>query len=332
METNLVFRNEGGVAVTTSALVAETFGKEHKIVVRDIDNLLGKLQSVENQCSTDLYYVAPLFDEYFEDVPLPCGGTKQAKRYFMNEEGFTLLVMGYTGQKAMEFKVKYMAAFKSMKEQLMANAQTISQLSDQVSELKEQITYADKLIEAEKEISRLNDRIKSFDCECTPHDREWWLMQAAMDPNANMHPERMSFNEFFFEVLRNPGNICTPVSANELLITWLMENEIVITKQNLKRFRPMFRRAVEYYCDRYNVKFNPFWAFATDRERNEKAFFRRNLQSRFNGDRMVYPRERKIYGVERCWVFFRSGQESSASPDSLHAPTEYTALKKSPFN
>lgn len=332
METNLVFRNEGGVAVTTSALVAETFGKEHKIVVRDIDNLLGKLQSVENQCSTDLYYVAPLFDEYFEDVPLPCGGTKQAKRYFMNEEGFTLLVMGYTGQKAMEFKVKYMAAFKSMKEQLMANAQTISQLSDQVSELKEQITYADKLIEAEKEISRLNDRIKSFDCECTPHDREWWLMQAAMDPNANMHPERMSFNEFFFEVLRNPGNICTPVSANELLITWLMENEIVITKQNLKRFRPMFRRAVEYYCDRYNVKFNPFWAFATDRERKEKAFFRRNLQSRFNGDRMVYPRERKIYGVERCWVFFRSGQESSASPDSLHAPTEYTALKKSPFN
>lgn len=332
MDTSLVFRNESGVAVTTSYLVAKTFSKEHKHVVRDIENIESKLQCVENQYSPILDGCKTMFSEYTQDIIVANGAVKKVKGYVMNRDGFTLLVMGYTGQKALEFKLRYIKAFNAMEQQLMANAQTISQLSNQVSELKEQITYADKLIEAEKEISRLNNRIKSFDCECTPHDREWWLMQAAMDPNANMHPERMSFNEFFFEVLRNPGNICTPVSANELLITWLMENEIVITKQNLKRFRPMFRRAVEYYCDRHNVKFNPFWAFATDRERKEKAFFRRNLQSRFNGDRMVYPRERKIYGVERCWVFFRSGQESCASPDSLHAPTEYTALKKSPFN
>lgn len=332
MDTNLVFRNESGLAVTTSALVAETFGKEQFTVVRDIDNLVSKLYQIENQCTTKLYGHQQMFEPFFEDVQQPNGGVKPAKRYYMNRDGFTLLVMGYTGQKALEFKLRYIAAFNAMEKQLMANHQTIAQLSSQVNELKEQMTYADKLIEAEKEISRLNNRIKSFDCECTPHDREWWLMQAAMDPNANMHPECMSFNEFFFEVLRNPANICTPVSANELLITWLMENEIVITKQNLKRFRPMFRRAVEYYCDRFNVNFNPFYMFATDRERKEKAFFRRNLKSRFNGDRMVYPRERKIFGMERCWVFFRQGQASSSKPESLRNPTEYTGLKKNASN
>lgn len=332
MDTNLVFRNESGVAVTTSYLIAKTFSKEHKHVVRDIDNLVAKLYDIDNQCSPNLDGCKTLFSEYTQEVIVANGAVKKVKGYIMNRDGFTLLVMGYTGQKALEFKLRYIDAFNAMEKQLMANHQAITQLSSQINELKEQITYADKLIEAEKEINRLNNRIKSFDCECTPHDREWWDMQSAMDPNANMHPECMSFNEFFFEVLRNPANVCTPVSANELLITWLMENEIVITKQNLKRFRPMFRRAVEYYCDRFNVKFNPFYMFATDRERKEKAFFRRNLKSRFNGDRMVYPRERKIFGMERCWVFFRPGQASSPKPEALHNPTEYTGLKKNPFN
>ena len=48
METNLVFRNESGVAVTTSFLVAETFGKEHKHVIRNIEDLLTKIEVTDN--------------------------------------------------------------------------------------------------------------------------------------------------------------------------------------------------------------------------------------------------------------------------------------------
>lgn len=156
METDIVYRNENGIAVTTSYLVAETFGKEHKIVCRDIDNLLEKLQSVENQCSTDLYYVSPVFDEYFEDISLPCGGTKKAKRYFMNEEGFTLLVMGYTGQKAMKFKLKYMAAFKAMKQQLeQESSQGITQSLENLT--RKQILQM--ALEAEEEKERFAARL-----------------------------------------------------------------------------------------------------------------------------------------------------------------------------
>ena len=87
METNLVFRKEDGLAVTSSLLVAETFGKEHKHVIRNIEDLLTKIEVVENQCSPKLGTHQTMFSEYFEDVPQPNGGVKPAKRYFMNRDG-----------------------------------------------------------------------------------------------------------------------------------------------------------------------------------------------------------------------------------------------------
>lgn len=89
MEKNLVFRNESGVAVTTSALVATIFEKEQFTVVRDIDNLVEKLHSIENQCPTKLEEHQQMFEAYYEDVIQPNGGVKSAKRYFMNKDGFT---------------------------------------------------------------------------------------------------------------------------------------------------------------------------------------------------------------------------------------------------
>lgn len=126
MNTDIVFRNENGVAVTTSFLVAETFGKEQYTVVRDIDNLVSKLKDTENQCPTNLSKHQIMFSAYYEDIPQPCGGTKPAKRYFMNRDGFTLLVMGYTGQKALEFKLKYIAAFNAM-ERTIQHGSVLSQ-------------------------------------------------------------------------------------------------------------------------------------------------------------------------------------------------------------
>ena len=34
--------------------------------------------------------------------------------YIMNRDGFSLLVMGFTGKKALEWKVKYIQAFNAM--------------------------------------------------------------------------------------------------------------------------------------------------------------------------------------------------------------------------
>lgn len=327
METNIVFRNEGGVAVTTSFLVAETFGKQHKNVIQDIESLFVKaeiLAQTENQQFSTMFERA----EYETPLNNGTGAVKKNPMYYMNRDGFTLLVMGYTGQKALEFKLKYIAAFNDMERQLATNAKDMAELTARVDTLMQQLDYSKKLIEANKEINRLNERVKAMDWEYTPHDRDWWTMQAAMDPDSHIYPERMSFMEWMYGICQNPANVHTPVSANELLITWLMENDIVVTKRNLKRFRPMFRKAVEFFCTKYNYSLNPFFLFRTDRERREKAFYNRNMQTLFNGDKMVYPRKREVYGMERCWVLFNKSMYPGVHHPKLKEPTEYTGMKK----
>lgn len=94
-------------ALTTSLKVAEVFEKEHKNVLRDIRTLLGQIEE-----SSKLS--APLFQESFYI-------SEQKKRlpmYFMNRDGFSLLVMGFTGKKAFQWKLSYIQAFNKMESAL----------------------------------------------------------------------------------------------------------------------------------------------------------------------------------------------------------------------
>ena len=106
----IVFISENNQALTNSLLVAEKFGKEPNDVVRAIDNLL---QNADNECTAK---VRNMFAEYTEDVPQPNGGVKSARRFVMNRDGFTLLAMGFTGKRALKFKLEYIAAFNEMEQ------------------------------------------------------------------------------------------------------------------------------------------------------------------------------------------------------------------------
>lgn len=103
----LVFRGENGTPVTTSFLIAETFGKQHRNVLRDIESL---------ECSESFQVLN--FEQLFKIRELPNGGHKQERYYNITRDGFTFLAMGYTGKKAAEFKEKYIAAFNAMEQQL----------------------------------------------------------------------------------------------------------------------------------------------------------------------------------------------------------------------
>lgn len=120
MEKELVFRNESGVAVTTSYLVAETFGKEHRNVLRDVESL---------ECSESFRLLN--FEQMFKIRELPTGGQVKDRYYNISKDGFTILAMGYTGKKAMEFKEKYIAAFNKMANQLILANQQQAQLTQQ---------------------------------------------------------------------------------------------------------------------------------------------------------------------------------------------------------
>ena len=89
-------------AVTTSLKVAEVFDKQHKHVLDSIENLVAQNSAAKSFFSADSYE----------------NRGKQYPMYYMNRDGFTLLAMGFTGSKAMEFKLKYIEAFNAMESTL----------------------------------------------------------------------------------------------------------------------------------------------------------------------------------------------------------------------
>lgn len=83
----------------TSLDVAETFGKEHKNVLRDIRDL---------GCSAEFNRLN------FEPISYTDSMNRNQDAYIMTRDGFTLLVMGYTGELAMKFKEAYIRQFNAM--------------------------------------------------------------------------------------------------------------------------------------------------------------------------------------------------------------------------
>jgi len=94
------FGREERVAVT-SLDVAETFGKEHYHVLEDIRVIQGNINS-------------PEFSGLFLEETYTASNGKKNPMYVMGRDGFTLLVMGYTGEAAMRFKLAYINQFNAM--------------------------------------------------------------------------------------------------------------------------------------------------------------------------------------------------------------------------
>ncbi len=103
MENLVIMKNQE--AVTTSLQVAETFNKNHRDVLAAIDDL--KEGVAENYA--DLFY---------EDNYIHPQNKQSYRQVIMNRDGFTLLAMGFTGKKALQFKLKYIEAFNQMEKEI----------------------------------------------------------------------------------------------------------------------------------------------------------------------------------------------------------------------
>lgn len=113
----IVFRSSDNQALTTSAIVAEKFGKEHKHVLEAIRSILCTRD--ENSAFVDSQQLAKMFALTEVEQPMPVGGgVKKIPVYVMNRDGFTLLAMGFTGAKALAFKLEYINAFNAMEQQI----------------------------------------------------------------------------------------------------------------------------------------------------------------------------------------------------------------------
>jgi Rha family phage regulatory protein len=98
-------------AVTDSLTVAEYFQKRHDNVLKAIDKLLGGLPK-NNE--TLLFIETTYIEEQ---------NGQTYRKYIMTRDGFSLLAMGFTGKKALQWKLKYIEAFNKMEQALTERKQ-----------------------------------------------------------------------------------------------------------------------------------------------------------------------------------------------------------------
>lgn len=87
--------------ITTSLKVAEHFEKEHKNVLQAIENLMA-----ENSAAN--FFTLTTYKSRGKEYPM----------YEMDRDGFSLLAMGFTGEKALRWKLDYIKAFNAMEKEL----------------------------------------------------------------------------------------------------------------------------------------------------------------------------------------------------------------------
>ena len=96
-------------AVCSSLDVAVRFGKRHDNVIQAIENILLKFKEIT---------LPQKWCQCFKESSYTDSHGRKYKMYFMNRDGFSFLVMGFTGKEALEWKLKYIEAFNTMEKLL----------------------------------------------------------------------------------------------------------------------------------------------------------------------------------------------------------------------
>ena len=126
-------------AVTSSLQVAESFNKNHQHVLRSIDCLKKDGSN---------------FGQMFIETNLPDSYGRNRRGYYMNRDGFTLLAMGFTGDKALQFKLQYIGAFNEMEQQVKFQVPSTlpealrlaADQAEKISVLQPKADYTDKML------------------------------------------------------------------------------------------------------------------------------------------------------------------------------------------
>lgn len=101
-----IFADTHDTARADSRLVAEFFEKDHNHVLRDIRKLVDPQTGMSQGFRLSNFGQSSYVNE--QGKRMPC--------YALTRDGFTLLVMGYTGKKAMRFKELYIRRFNEMEQ------------------------------------------------------------------------------------------------------------------------------------------------------------------------------------------------------------------------
>lgn len=188
--TNLVIMKDRQ-AVTSSLNVAEGFEKQHGHILRDIDSL-------EKDVSN--------FGEMFFESSEPDSYGRERRVVYMNRDGFTLLAMGFTGKKALQFKLQYIEAFNQMEIHIKQQLDT-SNLSPQLQFMN---SVVNQLALQELATKQLETKIDSVSEIVSLNTLDWRknansLVNQVVRVQGGGEAHRTVRNEIYKEVERRAG-------------------------------------------------------------------------------------------------------------------------------
>lgn len=152
-ENEIVFRGANNQALTNSLLVAKEFGKSHDNVLKAVRSLISEGVVKNNE--------TPMFEE--AEYKNEQNG-QSYPMFVMNRDGFTLLAMGFTGKKAMQFKLAYIEAFNKMEDEIRKSSKPMSQL--EIAQI-----AINQLVEQEHRLANVEQRLDNIENERKENER-----------------------------------------------------------------------------------------------------------------------------------------------------------------
>jgi Rha family phage regulatory protein len=138
---------------TTSLNVAEVFGKKHHHVMAAIKDL--EITQEERETNFRLLSYSRTVGQ---------GAVRQYPYYEMTRSGFTWLVMGFTGKKAMRFKVAYTNEFDRMEEYIRNQQQQPATLPEGDQLIEQAFLLArSRMLTAEAQVKELEPKAEAYD-------------------------------------------------------------------------------------------------------------------------------------------------------------------------
>lgn len=159
--------NQDGQLVVTSRQIAEDFGKRNSHVVEAIENKIESLTAENSEVEISKLFIPTTYNH----------NGNEYKEYLLTRDGFTFIVMGFTGAKADAWKLKYIEAFNKMEEAIKGQALNTSELSPELQMFKQIFdTVAKQQLEnkqIKEEIKETKEEIKGIREAVTLEPNQW---------------------------------------------------------------------------------------------------------------------------------------------------------------
>lgn len=170
-------------AVTTSLKVAEVFSKAHRTVLSTIRNLTAKNYAVEKMFAESTYV-----NKQGHEQPM----------FYMNRDGFSLLVMGFTGEAALQFKLQYIEAFNKM-DQAIKEA-SLPQTPEEQLRLTMKVAnrLSTRMDKVEKDVAHIKDTAEVDETQRYQllQERKKQVMKVCGGENSNYYQEKKAKKVF----------------------------------------------------------------------------------------------------------------------------------------